>query len=122
MTTSRSESASASSTLALPKGPTRKALKRQRHADEVAVIREVRGAVFARDRVCTICGGKRRRESLGLEDQMNEIVPRSKTRGMAPRERFNLENCHRVCAACHQDITEHRIAVSRGLGGVLVVR
>jgi 5-methylcytosine-specific restriction endonuclease McrA len=53
---------------------------------------------------------------------MHEIVPRSKTRGLPPEERFNLKNCIRLSRSCHRAVTEHRKWVhvhdaERGGGG-----
>lgn len=90
----------------LAKPRSRAAEKRERDAHEAAVIGEVRAQVFARDRACRACGGTRRNF---LPDQMDEMVPRSKTRGLPPEERFSTRNCIRYCALCHQDKTEHRL-------------
>lgn len=91
---------------ALGKPTARSEEKAERHAHEVAVIKATREKVFARDRRCRACDGRRRNF---LDDQMDEVVPRSKTRGLPPEERFNTRNCIRYCALCHQDKTEHRM-------------
>lgn len=78
---------------------------------ERAVIAAVREYVFKTHKACQICHGARRGECAGLDDQMHEDPPRSKTRGRPAWERFNILVCGRICAACHLDITEHRIRV-----------
>lgn len=91
---------------ALAKGETRAERKKVAHAAEAAVIAATRAQVFDRDKACRACCGSRR---CFLDDQMDEIVPRSKTRGLPPEERFNTRNCIRYCAWCHQDKTENRL-------------
>lgn len=80
-------------------------------AEEAAVITEVREYIWRTRPSCQLCHGARRKDCMGLEDQMHEDPPRSKTRGLPPRERFNLIICGRLCAACHRDVTENRLRV-----------
>ncbi len=90
----------------LSKGPSRARTKRADHKTEVDVIIETRKAVFERDVACR-CGGCRPSHT----DEMNEIISRAKTRGLAPEVRFNTRNCIRLSRACHKDVTEHRKAL-----------
>lgn len=108
--------------LALPKPEPRARIKARRDAKEAAIIGETHTIVFIRDSSCRACRGAR---NSWLSDQMHEIVPRSQTRGLDPADRFNSKNCVRVCAKCHQDITEHRLRVvpvswRRGANGPLL--
>lgn len=66
---------------------------------------QIRALVFARDPACRACGRSSAR------DEMHEIKPRSLTRGRPMQERFSRENCCRVCPACHEALTRHRLAL-----------
>lgn len=95
---------------------------RDRHAAQAAVIRVVRPEVFRADPVCVVCLGPARDT-----DEMNEVVPRSKTRGLPPDQRFHRKNCVRVHRACHRLVTEHRVDLAfldpeQGVDGGLVVQ
>ena len=81
-------------------------------------IREVRTIVFVRDSVCRVCEGKRKTAAC-IPDELHEDPPRSKTRGLSPEVRFSSAVCIRLCTACHEDVTRHRIRVVKidpGLG------
>lgn len=93
----------------LAKPTSRAATKAAKHAHEVEVIRVTRAKVFARDARCRACNGRRKNF---LDDQMDEMRPRSATRGLPPEERFSTANCIRYCALCHQDKTEHRLTAT----------
>lgn len=69
---------------------------RARRKTEAEVIAEVRTQVFELDAAC-ICG----KCKPSVRDEMNEVVPRSKTRRMAPEERFNVYVCVRMSRKCH---------------------
>ncbi len=68
----------------------------------------VRDAVFARSSVCECC---RCPEAVTGLHQMHECYERSKTRRMAADRRFDTRWCIRVCAACHEKLTRHRLDV-----------
>lgn len=76
------------------------------------VITAVRAYIWMTRPTCQACHGRRVAECGGLPDEMHEDPPRSKTRGLPPEERFNLLVCARLCAACHKDVTEHRITLT----------
>lgn len=78
----------------------RKERKAKRDRDEAAVIARVRARVFELDRAC-ICG----RCGASSFDEMHEVVPRSKTRGLPPEQRFFVANCVRLSRACHAAVT-----------------
>ena len=80
--------------------PRRSPAKAAKRAKEVAVIDAVRAEVFRLDRQC-ICGACLPSKT----DEMHEIVPRSKTRGRPPEERFSVQNCVRLSRACHRKVT-----------------
>lgn len=80
--------------------PSREDRKEQKKATEADVIDKVRAAVFVLDHSC-ICG--RCRPS--AKDEMHEVVPRSKTRGLPPEVRFNTANCVRLSRKCHAMVT-----------------
>jgi hypothetical protein len=87
-------------------GQTRRQDDEAAHAHRVEVIRLNRIAVFERDwRGCRAGCGARPRES----DHCHEVLSRAMMRGRPPEDVFNLVNCIRLCAACHQKITEHKI-------------
>jgi hypothetical protein len=91
----------------IPKGAPRRAEKRAKRRTEKEVIAEVRAYVFdVRDRACR-CGFCKPQPT----DEMNEIVPRSATRGLDPEVRFSRANCLRLSRSCHRDLTEHRKAL-----------
>lgn len=90
----------------LGKGPTREKTKRAARQTQADVIREVREQVFERDKRC-LCGACEPVDT----DEMHEIVPRSKTRGLHPRRRFNKRNCVRLSRRCHADVTHHVLAL-----------
>lgn len=105
-------SASAATALRFAKGPTRASAKRQKQQRQSTVVADVRGQVFTRDKACRACNGLRKRYRFGfIDDEMHEIVPRSKTRGMEPEQRFNTQNCIRLCHWCHNDVTEKRLHI-----------
>lgn len=93
------------SRLALPKPESRSKIKRRRRAHQSAVIRETREFVWDRDRGCRYTGVPRD------DDEMHEIVPRSKTRGMPPEERFNTGNCIRLSREIHRKVTRHQLEI-----------
>jgi hypothetical protein len=76
--------------------------KRKKHAHKVDVIGANRVAVFLRDRGCRrcSCGGHD-------HDHCHEVLSRAQLRGRPPEEIFNLHNCLRLCARCHEMITRH---------------
>lgn len=76
---------------------------------EKAIIAEVRASIWRTRHRCQLCHGFRRAVCLNRPDQMHEDPSRARTRGLPATERFNLRVCGRLCAACHQDITENRI-------------
>lgn len=78
-----------------------KAAKRKTQREVIALVRD---EVFQQDRVCAVC-----RKPGKADDEMHEIVPRSKTRGLEPEQRFNVGNCIRLHSACHRAVTEHRV-------------
>jgi hypothetical protein len=80
--------------------PSRKQEKAKKDRTEAEVKTDVRAAVFALDPQC-ICGQCRPRDT----DEMHELVPRSKTRGLPPAERFNTRNCVRLSRSCHARVT-----------------
>lgn len=90
-------------------GETRKQQKAKESRTEKAWIKQVREKVFHDRPNCQICHGARWEECGGLPDQLHEDPPRSKTRGLPMQERFNPRVCGRLCAACHRDVTEHRM-------------
>lgn len=56
---------------------------------------------------------------MGIEDEMHEDPPRSQTRNLPVEERFSTAVCIRLCTACHEDVTRHRIRLVKcdpGLG------
>lgn len=67
-----------------------------RRKSEAEVIAVVRSEVFALDPQC-ICG----KCKPSPRDEMNEVLARSKTRRMAPEERFNVKICVRMSRKCH---------------------
>lgn len=110
------------SKLAFGKGVSRKREKRDKKAIHRDTVAEVRAEVFRLDVVCAICLGKPH-----TTDEMNEVIARSKTRGLAPSMRFNRRNCVRLHRACHQQVTEHRIELGfveprLGVDGGLIVQ
>lgn len=92
-------------------GPTRKQTHARERRKQAAWIQQVREKVFHDRPTCQICHGARWAECMGLPDQLHEDPPRSKTRGLPMYERFNPRVCGRLCAACHKDVTEHRLEV-----------
>lgn len=92
-------------------GETSKHRKAKERKDQAAWIKRVREKVFQDRPNCQICHGARWDECLGLPDQLHEDPPRSKTRGLPMQERFNPRVCGRLCAACHKDVTEHRLTI-----------
>jgi len=81
------------------------------HVETAAIIQSVHDYIWMTRLACQLCGGARRAECMGLNDQMHEDPPRSATRGLPPASRFNLIVCGRLCAACHRDVTENRLRV-----------
>lgn len=67
--------------------------------DESIRIQQVRRYVFLVRRTCQACSGMRWRACSGLPDQLHEDPPRSATRGLPPKIRFNVTVCARLCAA-----------------------
>ena len=92
-------------------GETREQAKTRAHDIEVAVISAVHDWIWANRPCCQLCQGRRAGECMGLPDQMHEDPPRSATRGLPSWERFNLLVCGRLCAACHADVTAHKIQI-----------
>ena len=92
-------------------GRTRKQTKATARRTQAEWIKRVREQVFRERPNCQICHGARWDECLGLPDQLHEDPPRSKTRGLPIYERFNPRVCGRLCAACHKDVTEHRLLI-----------
>lgn len=99
--------ASAAKSLKFAKPPKRATEKAKRDKARAAHILAIRRQVFARDAGCRICGGP--------GDEMHEIVSRAKTRGLPNEQRWNLENCVRLCARCHREVTEHRLRIGVAL-------
>src|SRR4030095_3415121 len=79
--------------------------------DEVEVIAAVRAHIWLTRHVCQLCAGRRQADCAGFPDEMHEDPSRSQTRGLPPKERFNLRVCGRLCKACHRDVTEHKIRI-----------
>lgn len=79
-----------------------KSIKRKTQAE---VIEAVRRDVFQLDVVCAVCY----RALVSDADEMHEIIPRSKTRGLPPEQRFNVKICIRLHSGCHQTVTGNRI-------------
>ena len=92
-------SASSCPALALPKPEPRRKAKDRKQRHEAKVKREVRAEVWALScGLCGLCG-----QPMGSEDgEMHERVFRSRTRGLPPELRFNVDNCLRVHARCHR--------------------
>jgi hypothetical protein len=93
--------------------------KRQQAREWIGVVREL---VFRLDPRCVVCGG-----APTANDEMHEIVPRSKTRGLPPEQRFNRGNCVRLHGHCHREVTENRTRLTflepkLGVDGGLLVR
>lgn len=93
--------------------------KRKQAGEWIGVVREL---VFRLDPCCAVCKGAARHD-----DEMHEIVPRSKTRGLPPEQRFNRANCVRLHRGCHRDVTEKRTRMTfldpkLGVDGGLLVR
>jgi hypothetical protein len=77
---------------------------------EAAVIQAVHDWIWLnRPDTCQLCQGRRQAECHGRPDEMHEEPSRAKTRGLPPWDRFNLRICGRLCRACHQDVTHHRL-------------
>lgn len=89
--------------------PSRAAVKRQKRETQAEVIIRVRAQVFLLDPAC-ICGECRP----SVKDEMNEVVPRSKTRGLPPEERFNSGNCIRMSRRCHR-LFHGQLKTAKGL-------
>jgi hypothetical protein len=96
--------ASAAKGLKFAKPEKRATTKAKRDKARAAHIAEIRRQVFARDKFCRIC--------YRLSQDMHEIVPRSKTRGLSNEIRFSLANCIGVCRECHERITRHQYECS----------
>ncbi len=92
-------------------GESRDDRKLREHFEEVLQIQVIHAYIWLTRPVCQLCGGGRRAECMGLEDQMHEDPSRAKTRGLPPDQRFNLLICGRLCAACHEDVTHNRIRI-----------
>lgn len=45
-------------------------------------------------------------------DEMHEVIPRSKTRGLPPEQRFNRRNCVRLHRFCHQSVTTNTVKMA----------
>lgn len=92
-------------------GETRDEQKAREDAAEAEHIKTVRDYIWRTRHTCQLCGGARFLDCGGLPDEMHEDPPRSATRGRPLAERFNLIVCGRLCHACHEDVTHHRIVV-----------
>jgi 5-methylcytosine-specific restriction endonuclease McrA len=77
-----------------------------RRAQERAWIEQVRREVFRLDPVCVVC------DVPSPSDELHEVVPRSRTRGQPPDQRFSRQLCVRLCRICHRDVTEHRVELA----------
>lgn len=92
--------------------------KRTKREVENAIKSETRALVFHLDPRCVVCFCEP-----SVDDEMHEVVPRSKTRGQPPECRFNRRICCRLCRQCHQSVTGNRIAMAlvdwRGMDGAL---
>lgn len=80
--------------------PSREDRKDEKKKTQSAVITAVRASVFNLDKAC-LCGKCRPAET----DEMHEVVPRSKTRGLPPEVRFSTLNCVRLSRRCHAKVT-----------------
>lgn len=80
--------------------------RQARRMHEADVIAAVRLQVFARDRACRcgVCPPRR-------DDEMHELVPRSRTRGRPPEDRFNMRVCLRLSKEYHEAVTRHRVRI-----------
>lgn len=80
--------------------------KAQAKREEAKHRSEIRRQVWARSGgKCEHCGDTEPQSAMKWpkrEHEMDEIVMRSKTRGMVPEKRFSLENCRRLCWGCHK--------------------
>lgn len=93
-------------------GEPRAEVKARADAEEAAVIQAVHDWIWThRPAWCQLCHGMRRADCAGLPDQMHEEPSRAQTQGLPPGERFNHVVCGRLCAACHQDVTERRLRI-----------
>lgn len=92
-------------------GETRDDQKVREHIEEALQIQVVHAYIWLTRPVCQLCAGRRRAECMGLEDQMHEDPARCETRGLPPEQRFNLVICGRLCAACHADVTAHKLRI-----------
>jgi hypothetical protein len=92
--------------LGIPKGPTRRQEKDRRLAAEDARKRLIHAQVWERSPLhCETCGNTEAQtalESPKAAHEMNELLPRSATKGMPVEERFNLCICLRQCQPCHR--------------------
>ncbi len=92
-------------------GESRDEQKDRESAEEARVIKDVRAFIWRTRSCCQLCGGGRKHECAGMPDEMHEEPPRSKTRGMPARARFNNVVCGRLCKACHRDVTENKVVI-----------
>jgi len=87
-----------------PKGNRKREKALAKRAQGAWVV-QVRAEVWERSRGrCETCGDTEfdtARKSLKFSHEMNELVPRSQTRGKPPEERFNTRICIRQCPLCH---------------------
>lgn len=101
--------------LALPKGPTRHEEKTAKHQAEVEQIAKVRAWVWERSQGYCECCSDTERETAKVSHkaahEMNELIPRSLTRGLPPAERFNSAICLRMCPPCHSLFHAERLGV-----------
>lgn len=76
------------------------------------IRRDTHTLVWIRDKACVLCGGRRRDECRGFDDEMNHEPPLSLTRGLPEEERTNTRTCGRLCKGCHDDVHAGRIAIA----------
>lgn len=90
----------------IPKGPTRREIKDKKIAAESERKRLIHAQVWERSpEHCETCGDTEAQtatQSPKRTHEMNELLPRSATKGMPPEDRFRLEICIRQCQPCHQ--------------------
>ena len=78
-----------------------------KRATENEVKAVTRALVFRLDPRCVVCLGPP-----SADDEMHEVIPRSKTRGRPPEERFNRQVCCRLCPSDHARVTANGITMA----------
>ncbi len=86
--------------------------KARRVAHENTVKAETRAKVWLRSAVCEACGDtedETARKWWKREHEMNETIPRARTKNRPAEERFNTEICNRLCVECHRLFHKSRL-------------